>query len=175
MEYGDRFWCVKNGVRLPEMEWPEVKAFRYNDGTSDEGHWLLDTFCVEWTPPWVTRDIVYRMTILGSRDPSMLRFDWDGSSIPRAFRSLVADRMGLDQQVASLFHDMAYCAHDLLLPRNRADTMFREFLSVYGASAAKRDAEYAAVSSFGWSAWGKKPEELEKYRAMFKIDFLTHM
>ena len=133
------------------MRYPKLEPRIYED--TKKPYWcLLEDFSV------MVEDSIYTVKA---------EFDFDGASIPRAFRSLVGDKMSFDIVVAALFHDCLYCNH--LLTRSESDDLFRTLMKMYGASWLKRTVCWSAVRTFGGFCWNKSDEEIEKYTKFMTI------
>ena len=95
-----------------------------------------------------------RMLIIGAR------YETDGASIPRILWRL-AHPFQPRYVAAALVHDALYGAE--LLPRHRADEIFRRLLREDNVPRWKARAMWLAVRSFGWLVWrGHTPASIRK-------------
>ena len=172
MKYGDGFWVVEKGVRLPFRDFPSTKGFEYADGSGDWGELLLNDFTVDYLPPGMRNPL--RMTIAGSSAPVLHvnSFDFDFASIPKVFRTMVCDKADHRIRVGSLFHDMGYCVHEAMPFMDKAfwDTMLVEIAEAYGMPWSTRQEVWLGVKAGGWAAWPKSPEEMAVYRKLFSVE-----
>lgn len=180
MKYGNGFWVVRDGERVRDRfgpdAYPRTVGFEYGDGTGDRGELLLRDFCVDYLPPGWSNPL--RMTVLGNPEPVLRRnaFDFDWASVPALFRGCVCDKADYRVRVASLFHDIGFCVHDVLpgLGIGFWNTMLVEVTEAYcdgrGRDWWLRRELAAGVAAGGPFCWGKTEGELELYRGMFKVE-----
>jgi hypothetical protein len=172
MKYGAGFWCIDpdTGLRLPHRVYPDLRGFEYDDGTGDKAEWLLRDFIMDYIPRG--SEWIYRMTINGSRFPTFsTAFDYDGASMPKAFRTAICDKLGYEIRVPSLGHDIGYCVHEVLPEMGRMwwDEFISQTMEAYDATAAQRTAVYAAVRVAGEFWWNKSDSDLMRYRKLFSV------
>ena len=97
-------------------------------------------------------------------------FDYDGASIPQAVRSIMGDKMSHDIIVAALFHDILYCVHNELLPKDKSDLLLINIMSCYNSPDIKCKSVLCGVKYFGSSAWNKDAElKKQRYLPFFEI------
>lgn len=170
MKYGDGFWVVKDGVRVPrEHAYPETVGFEYNDGTGRVGEFLLKDFTVDYTPPGERQPI--RMTVCGDLDPVLHvnSFDFDFASIPWLFRLSICDKADHRIRVGSLFHDMLYCNH--AFSRAFTDRMLVEMTEAYGMDRYRNWKIHTGVRLGGWYFWNRHgPGDAAVYKDLFKME-----
>lgn len=161
MKYGVDMVCLReDGSVSPRVLMPNLLPFFYDDG--DWGWYLTKDFTILV----VVDGRVYMVT-------AKAWFDYDGASIPRVLRSIVGDKMAHDILVAALFHDLFYCAHHPVFPKNVSDWFLAGAMEPYGANRVKRTAVKGGVMVFGKSHWTKTPEEIAKYSGKLIITDVT--
>ena len=194
MKYGEGFWCVKEGVRLPRRIYPATRGFEYLDGTGDCGEFLLEDWCFDYVAPG-SREAL-RMTIAGNLRPVLHRnsFDFDWASIPRPARAITCDKADYRIRAGCLPHDMGFCVQEVLpgLDRTWWNTLLFEIMEAYSVTwdetkagsfksrlrmkaryledRALRNGVLAGVTLGGPFVWGKTPEEIAVYRRLFKVE-----
>ncbi len=180
MRYGDGFWVVRDGRRLPRRSapfcYPSTRGFEYDDGTGDRGDYLLEPFTVDYVPPSQANGTAYRMTVAGNPNPVLHdnSFDFDFASIPRVLRWAACDKADYRIRVGSLFHDILFCAHHPLFPLDETNLLLREIMEAYSDEKFDdwqlRQKVYSAVRAGGPFVWKKTENELATYRRLFTLD-----
>lgn len=160
MTFGVDFFCVENGERVADRRFPELLPFFYADG---DGGWL------------VREDFTIEVKVGGSwlHLTAKKGFDYDGASIPRACWTLIGSKMDHDLIVAALFHDLLYCVHEKMFPRDRTDQLFADIQGMYFASSAQQALTKKAVNLFGGRTWKKSQAEIDKYVPFFRLRLIA--
>ncbi len=91
-------------------------------------------------------------------------FEFDGASIPRLFRSLVASPLDPETARGGCDHDFIYRTQPEWWTRKDADLMFLCELLEDGLSPRRAFLAYRAVRLFGWIAWRENRQILEMWR-----------
>jgi len=157
MTYGKEYSVVKKvkgkWVDIP-ICWPEMKAFRYPDGS--DGWYLRKDFSFRYS------NTVYTVK---------RGFDFDGASIPKAFWSTIGHPLQTTRLLAALFHDILYCVH--IWPRGDCDTAFLEIQEASGEGWFTRNKCYAAVRAAGGFCYPKTEAEIKKYKPFLVVEALA--
>lgn len=150
MTFGVDFFCIVDGERVADRRFPKLLPFFYADG---DGGWLL------------LEDFTIEVKVGGSwlQITAKAGFDYDGASIPRACWSIIGSKMDHDLIVAALFHDLLYCVHVRMFPRDVCDQLFADIQGMYFATAAQQTLTRKAVNWFGGGTWKKSQADIDKY------------
>ena len=95
-------------------------------------------------------------------------FLFDGASIPRALWRVCGHPMRGDILPAALIHDAMYGAQ--LVTRADADQWFRSNLELLGMGSFHAFVFYSAVRAFGWIAWNKNKDGIQRVRKLISIE-----
>lgn len=197
MKYGEGFWCVQGGERLPQRTYPSTRGFEYLDGTGDCGEFLLEPWCFDYTPPGQSDTL--RFTIAGSLSPILHQnaFDFDWASIPKPCRAMTCDKADYRIRAACLPHDIGFCVHEFWpgFDMKFWNQMLFEIMEAYSVTQddvraavgrkakakmqarylgdrALRNAVLAGVTVGGPFVWKKTPEEIALYSKFLTVKYV---
>jgi len=154
-EFVDGKWVDSKKGKTSRGILPKLQPFIYADDGTD-GWLLLEDFSVRINDEVITVKV---------------GFDYDLTSVPRLFWSLIGNPAGVRKITAATIHDVLYATNRK--PQKECDDIFLELLEAFEESWLIRNNCWLAVRTGGQLVYPKTKKELEDYKDFVVITKLT--